>query len=569
MTSRLTALLLFFVFLASPAAAQEYTDSYPKNPGIDIQGYVFKIAVSDSSDVIYGRTTVDARYVEGGQSTLRLDLIGKSDALDGRGMEVTDVELDQDNIDLSFAHANDALVIDLGREIEAGERIQVTVEYNGIPADGMDIGPNRYGDRTFFSDNWSSRVRNWLPVVDHPYDKATTEMIIVHPAHYQSTSNGILKESSNLGNRMRMTHWVNDVPTATWLYFIGVAEMAMEVVDTWNGIPIETWVYWQDRNDGFYDFAEPSKAVLSYYEDLIGPYVNKRLGNIVSNATPGGGMEAASIPAYSDRSVSGNRDRRWQHVIIHEIAHQWFGNAVTEYHWNDVWLSEGFATYYTLLFREHHYGRDDFLEGLAQSRDRVRTFYNEFWDFALVRPYIEDLNNVSGPMMYQKGAWVLHMLRETLGEEIYHEGIRTYYAEYINKNASTADLRRHLEEASGQDLRQFFDQWLFQGGIPRLKATWWAEDGRKIFNIHQTQSDFLFETTVDVQFRYEDGSLSEITEVKLPIWDGEAVHANYGGPLDERGAPVEMILDPNTRLLATFEVENRNATEYWDHFERN
>lgn len=553
MLKRLSLLVLAVAFAATfalPVAAQDYSDSYPKNPGIDIQGYVFEITVTDDTDVVQGRTTVDARYVVGGQSQLRLDLVGMAADRDGRGMEVHRVT--HDGKELSFAHANDALVIDLGMEVPEGKRVEVSVEYSGIPVDGMDIGPNKYGDRTFFSDNWSSRVRNWLPVVDHPYDKATTEMIITHPAHYQSTSNGVLKESSNVGGGMAMTHWVNDVPTATWLYFIGVAEMAMEVVDTWNGIPIETWVYWQDRDKGFYDFAEPSKAVLAYYEDLIGPYVNKRLGNIVSNATPGGGMEAASIPAYSDRSVSGNRDMRWQYVITHEIAHQWFGNAVTEYHWNDVWLSEGFATYYTLLFREHHYGHENFMQGLLQSRQSVLNFYADTdYDFALVRPYIEDLNNVSGGMMYQKGAWILHMLRKNLGEETYHEGIRTYYAEYMNKNAHTADLRRHLEEASGQDLEQFFDQWLFQGGVPTIKANWWMQDDHVHMNLEQVQETYKYALKVDVQFRFDDDTLSDVVTVSLPL-SGQAVTRSID--VDGRGKVVEMIMDPNVRLLANFDI---------------
>ena len=547
----LTRLSLFCaaLLLVLPARAQDYSDSYPKNTGIDIQGYVFEITVNDDNDVIEGRTTVDARFVDGGQSTLRLDLIGKTAEREGRGMDVHRVTMGDK--ELSFAHANDAIVIDLGWDVPAGKRVTVAVEYSGIPADGMDIGPNKYGDRTFFSDNWSSRVRNWLPVVDHPYDKATTEMIITHPAHYQSTSNGVLKESSNVGGGMRMTHWVNDVPTATWLYFIGVAEMAMEVVDTWNGIPVETWVYWQDRDNGFHDFATPSKDVLEFYSDLVGPYVNKRLGNIVSNATPGGGMEAASIPAYSANSVSGNRDMRWQYVITHEIAHQWFGNAVTEYHWNDVWLSEGFATYYTLLFREHHYGHDNFMEGLLQSRQSVRNFYADNWDFQLVRPYIEDLNNVSGAMMYQKGAWILHMLRRNLGEEAFNAGIASYYAEFMNKNAQTADLRRHLEEASGQDLEQFFDQWLFQGGIPTVAATW-NQDGAEVnVSLQQTQETYDYALDVDVQLRYDDGSLSDVVTVSMPLGKN-ALDMQMGLP-DDRSV-VEVILDPDVRLLANFDV---------------
>ena len=220
-----------------------------------------------------------------------------------RGHELDGAQVEAGGHDLAFHHVDDQVFIDLGREMEVDERIDVTVHYHGEPAGGLRIGPNRYGDRTFFSDNWSSRVRNWLPVVDHPSDKATTEMIVIAPGHYQVASNGTVVETTDRGDGTRLTHYVNHVPTATWLYFLGVAQFATELVDTYEGIPIETWVYWQDRDHGFHDFAEPSKKVLAFYGDLIGPYVYDRLANVVSPGT-GGGMEAASTPAYSERSVT-------------------------------------------------------------------------------------------------------------------------------------------------------------------------------------------------------------------------------------------------------------------------
>jgi len=380
-------------------------------------------------------------------------------------------------------------------------------------------------------------------VVDHPSDKATTEMIVVAPGRYQVASNGTIAEASDLGDGTRRTHYVNPVPTATWLYFVGVAQFAIQLVDTYDDVPIETWVYWQDRENGFYDFAEPSRKVMAFYSDLIGPYVNKRLANIVSNATPGGGMEAASTPAYSDRSVTGTRTRRWQHVIIHEIAHQWFGNAVTEVHWNDVWLSEGFATYYTLLFRQHLYGYDDFIEGLQGARNTVVNFYEENYDFQIVRDYIDDLNNVSGSMMYSKGAWTLHMLREQVGIEAYNAGIRSYYAEFMNRNAQTADLRRHMEEASSQDLEQFFHQWLFQGGIPELHGSWRFDDGELVINVEQVQTTYDFDLNVDFLVEFADGSSETIT---LAVGSGEQVKGARSFPQDV----TNVTIDPNTRLLA-------------------
>ncbi len=550
MTVRLL-LALAFLACASNASAQQYGDSYPINPGIDVLGYVFQLTFSDDSDEVSGVATASVRYLSPGQSQFRLDLIQTSDDLDGKGMTVSRVEMEGKA--LSFRHEEDQIFIDLGRVMAVQERVQVTVRYAGQSAAGLVIGPNKYGDRTFFSDNWSSRVRNWLPVVDHPSDKATTEMIVVAPSQYQVGSNGRVVETTDRGDGSRLTHYKNPVPTATWLYFIGIARFAVQQVDRYEDISIETWVYWQDRDAGFYDFAEPSKKALAYYSDLIGPYVNDRLANVVSNATPGGGMEAASTPAYADASVSGTRSRRWQDVIVHEIAHQWFGNAVTQTRWNDVWMSEGFATYYTLLFRQHLYGQEDFLRGLKGSRKTVTDFYADNYDFQIVRDYIEDLNAVSGPMMYHKGAWVLHMLRERIGRVAYDAGVRTYYAEFMNRNAMTADFRRHLEEASGEDLRGFFDQWLFQGGIPHLKATWGTADGRTWFTLNQTQDSYLFDLDVDVAFRYADGTMSEVSTVNLRAESGQAIPADGGWTSDKE--VVEMIVDPEIRVLATFEVE--------------
>ena len=544
------SLLLLLALILVPAAQGQhtYSDSYPKNLGIDVQNYVFGIALSDDSDSIEGQTTVDVRFLEAGR-TLRLDLVEQSAALEGKGMTVKLISMD--GARLSWQHDNDALTIDLGRLVAAGERIQVTVEYAGVPAAGLRIGENKYGDRTFFSDNWSSRVRNWVPTVDHPYDKSTHEFVVTAPAHYQVVSNGVQMESTDLGDGMRRTHWKNSAPVATWLYFLGVAEFAMQQVDTFDGKAIETWVYRQDREQGFYDFAIPSKQVLAFYSDLIGPYAYERLANVVSPAT-GGGMEAASTPAYAEGSVSGTRSRRWQHVIIHEIAHQWFGNAVTEHHWNDVWLSEGFATYYTLLFRQYAYGQDDFIAGLKDARNRVITFYEneDNYDFQLVRPFIEDLNDVSGGMMYQKGAWTLHMLREKLGIDTYTQGIRAYYAEHFNGNAQTADFQRSMEEASGLDLSQHFDQWLFQGGIPHLALIWGQRDGGFRIQVSQTQETFAFDIEVDLDIRFADGTAERVT---IPVngLDPATFGENYETEISE------IVVDPDTRLLASWELTRR------------
>lgn len=558
MLNRFLASLLTLL-LAQAASAQsfarDYKDSYPKNPGVDVLNYAFELTLSDQSDSLSGRTTVDVRFLTAGQTELRLDLVKASEKLGGKGMTVREVTLEGQP--LPFRHERDQIFIQLRRPTIAMERLRVMVAYSGIPAAGLKIAPNKHGDRAFFSDNWSSKVRNWLPTVDHPSDKAMSEMIVTAPAHYQVVSNGVLVEETSRGDGTTLTHWKNSVPIAPWLFMLGVADFAVQHVDRFDGKAIQTWVARQDRDAGFYDFAEPTKKVLAYYSDLVGPFSYEKLANIVSNATSGG-MEAASAIAYSEASVTGDRSKRWQLVIIHEIAHQWFGNAVTEADWNDVWLSEGFATYYTLRFRDHEYGHDDYVAGLKDARDRVIAFYKDDkqkdkYDFQIVRPFIENVDDVSGAMMYQKGAWTLHMLREKVGADKFDAGVRSYYAEYKDKNARTPDFMRHIEEASGQKLEGFFAQWLFQGGIPHVDASWRVEGNSVKADLSQTQPKYKFALDVDVALRYADGTMSKVTSVAMPLGSGASASIRAEKEV------AEVVLDPGTRLLATWNVTRATA----------
>ena len=405
-------------------------DTYPKNPAIDALNYAFALTLSDETDVISGEATIDLRFLEAGIDEVRLDLIEQNP--DGAGMRVEAVT--GADGPMQFEHRGDALFIALARPTEAGERRQITVVYEGVPATGLIIGPNKHGERTFFSDNWPNKARNWLPTIDHPYDKATNELIVTAPAHYQVISNGLLIEETDLLDGTRRSHWKQSVPIATWLYALGAARFAVQTVDYYNGAPIQTWVYAQDRDAGFHDFAVPTKQAMEFYGDMVGPYSYEKLANVQSNSV-GGGMEAATAIFYGDASVTGERDVRWRNVIIHEVAHQWFGNAVTEYDWDDVWLSEGFATYFTLLFIEHQYGRDEFIERLKVSRDRIRDFMAENPDYRIVHDNLADMGRVtSGPGTYQKGSWVLHMLRGVVGEDAFWAGIQAYYREFRDGN---------------------------------------------------------------------------------------------------------------------------------------
>lgn len=553
MKTTLTRLMLSTVLVCWGAlSALSLTDPYPKNPAIDALNYRFEFEFSDETDEIQGKTTMDVRFLKDSIVQLRLDLINKIDAPRSKGMTVLTVA--SAGKPLTFKHEADVLLIALPSPSQKDQRLQFTITYQGTPATGLIIGNNKYGDRCFFSDNWPNKGRNWLPMIDHPYDKATCEFIVTAPAHYQVISNGLLVEKTDLVGAKRLTHWKQSVPIAPWLFTLGVARFAVQEVDTFEGKSIQTWVYHQDRDAGFYDFAIPTKRALEFYSSYIGPFSYEKLANIQSNAV-GGGMEAASAIMYGDNSVTGKRTERWRNIIIHEVAHQWFGNSITEYDWDDVWLSEGFATYFTLLFIEHEYGRDAFLKKLATSKETVDRFNALNPGYRIVHDNLKDMRKVTSIQTYQKGSWILHMLRGVVGTDNFWEGIRSYYQKYQNSHACTLDFQREMEEASGKDLSTFFQQWLYEPGALALTGGWkYSPKSNEIqIALDQVQEDgSLFEMPLEIAIYFEDQD-----QLQLEVLQVNKKSNYYTIKVPEE--PQEIKLDPNTWVLMdilSFEQKN-------------
>jgi aminopeptidase N len=517
-------------------------DTYPKNPGIDALNYAFRIELTDSSDALRGEMTMDLRFVSPSVRAVRLDLANASAAREGKGMKVSAVLLN--GAAVPFSHENDELRVPLSTPPAAQQRSQLTVRYAGTPATGLQVGKNRHGDRTFFSDNWPDKGRHWLPTIDHPYDKATSEFLVTAPSHYQVVSNGVQVEATDLPGNRRLTHWKNSVPIAPWLYVLGVARFAMQQVDTFEGKAIETWVYPQDRDAGFRDFATPTKQVLAFYRDYVGPFAYERLANIQASSVSGG-MEAASAILYNEKAVTGTRDVRWRNVVIHEIAHQWFGNAVTEADWDDVWLSEGFATYFTLLFIEHAYGREEFQRGLDASRRTVLSFAAANPGYTIIHRNLARMEDVTSSHTYQKGSWTLHMLRGVVGDDAFQRGIRSYYQRHFNANATTADFRRTMEEASGRALGWFFDQWLYKPGNLKLAGSWRYDAGARQVHItlEQQQTDgALFTMPLEVALHTAGQAVPTVQRIELNL-------KSQSFSIPSSVEPTDVRLDPNHWVL--------------------
>ena len=468
----------FLLFFSISILAQ---DGYEENKNIDIQHYKFSLELNDTTDIIRNTAEISIKFNADIQE-FHLDLINPRQ---NKGMKVESVLYNQRL--LSFTHTNNKLRITLPSGNEKGKIMTFIVSYSGIPADGLIIDKNKYGDRTFFGDNWPDRARNWLPTIDHPSDKATVEYFVTAPSHYKIIANGVFVEEKKLNDKVKTTNWKESVAIPTKVMVIGVAQFSSKITGEFNGINIESWVYPQNEEAGHLDYSLAIKP-LTFFSNYIGPYPYEKLANVQSK-TRYGGMENASAIFYYENSVTGKQGEDIESLIAHEVAHQWFGNSATEKNWHHIWLSEGFATYFTHLYMEHTYGIEVLHKRMENTRNDVINYAKKAMT-PIIDTEVEDYNDLLNPNSYQKGGWVLHMLRRKLGDETFHQGIEKYYQTYKNNNATTEDLRMIMEQVSKEDLNAFFNQWLYQSGHPQLSFSWKNENsGKSTLTVEQHQKN--------------------------------------------------------------------------------
>jgi aminopeptidase N len=431
-----------------------------------------------------------------------------------------------------FAHQSDRLNLMLATPSVAGETREYTVKYHGVAADGLKTLVNKFKERCFFSLNWPDLAHQWLPTIDHPSDKATSEFLVTAPAKYQVVANGLLLETIDLGDGRRLTHWKQSVPIATWLNNIGVAQFAVRNFGTYSGVPLQSWLFHQDRDAGIATFELASRQSIAFFTENIGPYPYEKLANVEA-AGFGGGMEHASAIFFGQSSVNGRSNLS---LVSHETAHQWFGDSVTEKDWDDVWLSEGFATYFQQLATEHYQGRDAFVAELQRSRRTIFHTEKQLADVAVVQS--KPWKGIPNQIVYQKGGWVLHVLRGQIGSEKFWAGIREYYRRFRDSNASTEDFRKIMEQTSGSDLGWFFQQWLYRPGSPTVEGGWKYNATAKQVEVDlaQTQPGDPYRMALEVSI---GGHVSKV--------EFTAKQQHFTIPADSEPPSVE--LDPNTWML--------------------
>lgn len=494
---------------------------------IDVQRYELTITVYDTTDVIEVRENIHVLFNETCQE-FSLDLVEKDET--GKGMLVSSVS--ENGIDVTFEQKQDELIIRTERG-NMSNVLQYTIHFSGTPKDGLVISKNKFNDRTFFGDNWPNRAHNWFACVDHPSDKASINYTIIAPSHYDCVANGKLENVMKLNATQKKYTFRSDIVLPTKVMVFGLADFESKDIENESGVELKAWVYPDDAENGFYDM-EVAKEPLAFFIERIGPYPYEKLHNVQST-TRFGGMENAGCIFYDEDAVTGKG--KMENLIAHEIAHQWFGNSVTESDWQHLWLSEGFATYFTSLHLENKYGRAKMNEQLKKDRERIINF-TKSTQLPVIDTISTDLMDLLNPNAYEKGSWFLHMLRIKVGEEAFWKGIQLYYDRYMFKNATSDDFEEIMAKTSGQNLDDFFDQWLRNSGHPQLKV---IRGKNNRFTIEQVQEGIIFHFPLEVKIHYTDG---QSTTMNFDINE-----YGFSYKSNDKRTIQSIELDPNTNLL--------------------
>lgn len=533
-----TAAWMLALPLAS-CAAQDARVAPPARTAVDVLDYDLTLVLPDSGRRIEGDATLTV-HRRAPLDTLVLDFMDLAVhdvAVNGRAVPAT--------------RTAETLRIPLGAG--RGDTLTVRVRYAGVPKDGLIIR-DTLGRWSAFGDNWPNRARYWIPSVDDPADKATVSWTVTVPPGRSVVANGERLAAGRIRaqyDRANPTFRFRESrPIPTYVMVIGAGAMvrtplgatACGLAEVGRCVEQDVWTLSTSAQPLPGPFARAGDIV-SLFSRLVAPFPYEKLSHLQS-ATIFGGMENAGAIFYDTRLFE--TGRMSEGLIAHETAHQWFGDAVTEREWRDLWLSEGFATYFAALWTEHSRGPDSLRAQMAAIRSAIladtaavvrRAVIDTTW-----RSPMELLNRNS----YDKGAWVLHMLRGTVGDSAFFRGVRAYYLANRHGNADTKALQLAVEQASGKPLGWFFDQWLRRPGYPELTLGWRHDAAKRevVVQLAQGARFGAYRFTLPLAILDAAGKrhkmLVEVSgaadELRLPV------------PFE--GAPASLVVDPDVELLA-------------------
>lgn len=444
--------------LAEPAAQMTASPDYGSigdpyapelgNSGYDVQHYAIRVAASLESSYLTADVTIDAVATLDALPEISLDFVG---------FKISSLKLNDEAV--RYRRMYSKLVIYPVQPLAAGEAFTLRIAYQGLPvsngsnyAVGDLTGVQFVPDKNLYVTTEPDGSRYWFPCNDHPRDKATLQVELTVPQGLTGVSNGVLIETSRgvpaptlpegTGDRFV---WQHDFPTATYLVTFAIGDYQLIEMTTASGVPVRSYIF-PDQVKKYQALEGKLDEMTVWMADLLTPYPFESLG-FVTVLDMGYCMETQTM-------IMVDVDRLTEHCMVHELAHMWFGDAVSLNSWAELWRKEGIATY---------------LDTLWEYRDKPAGFTSEMVKLTINRDRSGfALNNLPKDSMYgwdayQKGSLLIHNLEQKVGEDAFYAGLRQYLNQFNGSDASDGQFIEVMENASGMQLDDFFADWFREG----------------------------------------------------------------------------------------------------------
>jgi aminopeptidase N len=481
----------------------------------------------------------------------------------------SDAASEEGNKKLSFERQdNDKLSIDIGKKLLEGNKFSLVINYstngnilpsNDPSADGMGFNFIETNNHVAFQ-SWTQgepiASKKWFPCIDHPQVKFPRQISVIVPESFVVISNGerdIIDQEVEQ-NRKKKYVWEESHSNTAYVTSVVIGEFAELPRENYDGrVPLLYYVPRGREDDGRRLFKNTLR-MMSFFETFFGTkYPYDKYSQVTVEEFPHGGMENTTCTTMTTRNLPDEKTIRdsntYDYVVVHELAHQWFGDLVTCRDWQHLWLNEGFASYSEALYYQHSLGEEEYSYYMLNKADGYLNSTEEgVHTIPLVtKGYKTPFHMFSTPRTYEKGACILHMLRSLIGNDDFRKSLQTYLDLFKNKTAETDDLRKIFEQKSNKSLQEFFDQWIYRAGHPELSATVSVNNSAVNIKIQQTQVNlFRFPLDVMIVLLMSDGTEKKIEDILL-IEDKKETEKTYNIP---DGAAIKRVsIDPYFKIL--------------------
>jgi aminopeptidase N len=526
-------------------------DPYARSRDYDLQNVRTHLRFDTGQRKIMGEVTESLSILREGVDELRFDSVG---------LTIESVTLNREAA--KFEVKPDALLVALPQKARRGEHFEVTIRYSGQPTKGLYfvLPDKNYPDqpKEIWSQGESEDTRYYIPIYDYPNDRTTSEMLLTVPGDWWTVSNGKLAGIKTESDGTKTWDWKQTEPLSTYLISVVAGEFS-EKKDSWRGVPVEyavpkgrefeidtTFSRTKEMLDAFSDVLDVRYPWAKYAQTSVDDFIAGGMENTsATTLTTHGLVNPKLVPELLYASDD---------LDSHELAHQWFGDLVTCKDWANIWLNEGFATYFEHYWMEKHFGKDDADYEFWSDGNRWMTQKRLFGAPIVTRNVDESLESEGN--IYTKGGLVLKMLREKLGDEDFFRGLHHYLEVNRGQNVVTADLIKAIEQSTSVNVDEFFQQWIYRAGAPKFEVTSKWDD--LIDSVHlqvkQTQKVEglvpLFHVPIEVEIATKSGAKTFPIDVSK---DEEIFTFAVDGP------PLMIIFDKGNKILKSVEFKREPA----------